>query len=106
MKFLVETDNDGIATMVRAHRKFFGTPPKKLQHEIVEIECTSDDPSIFFLEPEADEVVEGPTAKLENGAFLTLNEQQYGDPSARLASGKKAPVKLSWGEWTLVSTSD
>lgn len=106
MKFLVETDNDGIATMVRAHRKFFGAVPKKLKCDVVEIECTSDDPSLYFLEPEADEVVEGPTAKLESGAFVTMNEQQYGDPSARLASGKKAPVKLNWGEWTVVATAD
>ena len=106
MKIMVETDDDGIAKMVRAHKKFFGTVPKKLKHEVVEIECTSDDPSLFYLDPEADEAVEGPTARLESGSLLTMNDEQYGDPSARVAAGKKAPVKLNWGEWTVVSVSE
>lgn len=104
MKILIEVDDDGIAKMVRAHRKFFGPVPKKLPHEVVEIECPNDDPTLFYLEPEADEVVEGPTAKMASGAFVTMNREQYGDPAAREASGKKAPVELKWGEWTVVST--
>ena len=105
MKFTIEVDDsDGIVKMIRAHRKFFGQMPKKAKFEEIEVECPDDDPHLYYLEPEADEIVEGPTAKMESGAFVTLNPAQYGDGDARVAAGKKAPVELKWGEWTVVST--
>lgn len=104
MKIVVEVDDDGICKMVRAHKQFWGRVPKGVPHEVVEIDPPSDDPSIYYLEGEPDESPEGPTARMKDGPLLTMNPDQYGDPDARIAAGKKPPVQLKWGEWTLVTT--
>lgn len=99
MHFWVEIDDQGDGfRMARAHRTWYGRPTKGL--EKVEVpDYASDDPTVFLLELEADEQPEGKSVRMTGGAVVTAEPERYGDPDARLASGKKAPVRLTLGEW-------
>ena len=102
MHFYVEVDDTDGLRMVRAHRTWYGRPPKGL--EKVEVPgYASDEPVIYAFQPEPDEAPEGMTAATGFGGMLvTAEPDRYGDPAAREASGKKAPRRLALGEWTLL----
>lgn len=103
MHFYVEIETAGGMTMARAHRTWYGRPPKDTKDttfEKVEVPgYASDEPRIFLLAPEPDEQPEGMSARLKGGLVLTAEPERYGDPDARTAAGKKAPVRLAFEEW-------
>lgn len=103
MHFYVEVEEVEGFKMVRAHRTWFGKPPKDTKErtfEKVDVpDYVSDDPTVHVIALEADEQPEGMSARMKGGLVLTAEPERYGDPDARLASGKQAPIKLRFEEW-------
>jgi hypothetical protein len=101
----VEDQGDGFR-MVRAHRDWHGSLPKDTEtttFEKVEVpEYISDEPVLYAIELQPDEIPEGQSARLKGGLVLTAEPDRYGDPDAREASGKKSPVRLKFEEWVPV----
>lgn len=107
MHFFAEVDDEGDGfRMVRVHRQWIGRPPKETDttsFEKIEIpEYASDEPTLFAIELQPDESPEGMSARMKGGLVLTANPETYGDPDAREAAGKKAPIRLKFEEWVPV----
>lgn len=106
MHFHCEVDEDkeyGVR-MVRAHRTWYGKPPKEL--EKVEIpDYVSDEPTIFCIQLAPDEAVEGKSARMTTADLvITAEPEVYGDPVAREAAGKGTAVRLKFEEWIYIPT--
>lgn len=103
MHFFVEVENVDGFRMIRAHRIWVGKIPKDSEDktfEKVEVpDYQTDEPVLFAIQLESDESPEGQSARLKDGLVLTAEPLRYGDPDAREASGKKAPVRLQFEEW-------
>jgi hypothetical protein len=103
MHFYVEIEKSDGLTMARAHRTWFGRPPKDTADttfEKVEVPgYASDEPAVFLVELAPDEQPEGMSARLKGGLVMTAEPERYGDPDARRAAGKGAPVRLAFEEW-------
>lgn len=104
MHFFVEVENQGDGlVLVRPHRAWFGRLPKDTPtqtFEKVEVpELASDDPTLFCIELQPDELLVGQSVQLKGGLTLTSQPELYGDPDDRLQAGKKAAVRLRFEEW-------
>jgi hypothetical protein len=107
MHFFVDVEDAGDGfRMVRTHRMWVGRLPKDTDtqtFEKIEIpDLTSDEPVLYAIELQPDELLVGQSVQLKGGLTLTSQPELYGDPDIREASGKKAPVRLLFEEWVSV----
>lgn len=107
MRFFVEVEDEGDGfRLVRTHRTWHGRLPKDTATRIfedVEVpDYVTDEPVLFAIELQPDETPEGQSVRLKGGLVVTSEPERYGDPDARLASGKKTSVRLQFEEWVPV----
>jgi len=104
MFIYVEVDDpgDGLPRMIRVHKQYYSDRRSQLKKGLEKIECQNMDMTSEFcyaIEIEPDETVQDRSGRDSRGIVYTDAPDQYGDPDARLQAGKKAPVKIPWGEW-------
>jgi hypothetical protein len=107
MHFFAEVEDQGDGfRLVRTHRDWHGKLPKDTEtttFEKIDVpDYISDEPVLYAIELQPDEIPEGQSVKLKGGLVLTSEPDRYGDPDARAASGKKSPVRLKFEEWVPV----